>query len=261
MIAILSLLLIVSLSILVTRVASKALAHTGLSQESARFQARSAFTGAGFTTNESEKVVNHPVRRRIVMLLMLLGNAGIVSAASSLFLTMSNIGSSGYTWLKVAILLAGLILLWGVASSRFVDRHLSRFIEWALSRYTNLNVKDYASLMQLSGDYRIVEMLVEEDDWLCGTTLGRSRLRNEGIVVLGVRRGDGTYVGAPNGDTRIVADDTLIAYGRIDALEALDERRKDIRGFLEHADAVAEQIGVEQQEKAKDPVRQSTEKQ
>ena len=75
---IVTLLIIVMLSLLITRIASEALTHTGLSRESARFQARSAFSGVGFTTSESEQVVNHPVRRRILMVLMMLGNAGIV---------------------------------------------------------------------------------------------------------------------------------------------------------------------------------------
>ena len=35
---------------------------TGTSSELARFQARSAFTGVGFTTSEAESVVLHPVR-------------------------------------------------------------------------------------------------------------------------------------------------------------------------------------------------------
>lgn len=73
MLSIVSLLIVLTLSILVTRIATVALAHTGLSRESAKFQARSAFTGVGFTTNESEKVVNHPIRRRILLLRMLLG--------------------------------------------------------------------------------------------------------------------------------------------------------------------------------------------
>ena len=72
MLSIISLLVVLTLSILVTRIATVALTYTGLSRESARFQARSAFTGVGFTTNESEKVVNHPLRRKILMLLMLL---------------------------------------------------------------------------------------------------------------------------------------------------------------------------------------------
>jgi NhaP-type Na+/H+ or K+/H+ antiporter len=87
MLAILSLLVILSLSLLITRVATVALTYTGMSRESARFQARSAFTGTGFTTSESEKIVTHPVRRRIILLLMLFGNAGIVAVVTSLILT------------------------------------------------------------------------------------------------------------------------------------------------------------------------------
>jgi len=37
-----------------------------LSVEAAHFQARSALTGVGFTTSESELIVGHPARRRIV---------------------------------------------------------------------------------------------------------------------------------------------------------------------------------------------------
>ena len=78
MVAIFSLLLVLVFSLLITRIATIALTYTGLSRQSAKFQARSAFTGVGFTTSESEKVVNHPVRRRILLLMMLIGNAGIV---------------------------------------------------------------------------------------------------------------------------------------------------------------------------------------
>lgn len=84
---VISLLVVITLSILCTRIATVALVHTGLSREVARFQARSAFTGVGFTTGESEKVIRHPVRRRIVMALMWLGNVGIMSAIFSLILT------------------------------------------------------------------------------------------------------------------------------------------------------------------------------
>ncbi len=62
MFAIISLFVIVALSLIITRIAAMALMATGLSRDAARFQARSAFTGSGFTTRESESVVNHPVQ-------------------------------------------------------------------------------------------------------------------------------------------------------------------------------------------------------
>jgi Trk-type K+ transport system membrane component len=71
--AALSIFVILSVSIFIIRVAAVALRLTGLTDVSARFQALSAFTGTGFTTIEAESVVNYPVRRRIVSLLMIIG--------------------------------------------------------------------------------------------------------------------------------------------------------------------------------------------
>src|SRR6056297_3712972 len=88
--SLISLIIILVLSVLITKIASESLIHTGLSKEMARFQARSAFTGVGFTTSESESIANHPVRRKIIMSLMLIGNIGIISALASLMLTFVN---------------------------------------------------------------------------------------------------------------------------------------------------------------------------
>jgi len=89
--AVLYFLTAVALSMVVTPTATVALTMTALSREAARFQARSAFSGAGFTTDEAEWVVNHPVRRRIVMLLILLGGAGLVTSLATLVLSLSRI--------------------------------------------------------------------------------------------------------------------------------------------------------------------------
>jgi hypothetical protein len=256
--AIISLLIVVSLSILVTRIATIALSHTGLSKESARFQARSAFTGAGFTTNESEGVVNHPVRRRIILLLMLLGNAGIVTAVSSLILTFVGGGETSSLPVKIVLLVAGLLALWTLAMSQWVDRRLSHLIDRALKRYTRLDVQDYASLMHLAGEYRIAELQVEPEDWIAHKTLMESQLREEGVLVLGIQRPAGTYLGAPKGHTKILPDDTLLVYGRAAALAEVDERRRDSRGDRQHQEAVVEQEEVVKQEASHDPVEKAS---
>ena len=120
MLSIISLLVVLTLSILVTRIATVALTYTGLSRESARFQARSAFTGVGFTTNESEKVVNHPLRRKILMLLMLLGNAGVITAVSSLIVSFVNVEGSIRLFWQMVLLLTGVLLLSVFANSSWV---------------------------------------------------------------------------------------------------------------------------------------------
>ena len=56
MVAVLTLLSVVAISIIIVRVATKALQLTGLPAEAARFQAYSAFSGTGFTTEEAEDI-------------------------------------------------------------------------------------------------------------------------------------------------------------------------------------------------------------
>src|ERR687886_29527 len=87
--AIVTVLAVVVASLLITRVGAVALMLTGMSRESSRFQARSAFFGVGFTTAEAEAVVSHPVRRRIIAWLILLGNAGVISVLGTLIISFS----------------------------------------------------------------------------------------------------------------------------------------------------------------------------
>ena len=58
MIALVPLLVLAVVSLIITRVATMALAATGLSYDVARFQARSALSGVGYTTSESEMIAN-----------------------------------------------------------------------------------------------------------------------------------------------------------------------------------------------------------
>lgn len=252
MLSIVSLLVVLALSILVTRIATVALTHTGLSRESAKFQARSAFTGVGFTTNESEKVVNHPIRRRILLLLMLLGNAGVVTAVSSLILSFVDLNTSGQTMLwRVVWLVTGLVTLWSLATSQWMDRHLSNLVSKALKRYTNLKIQDFARLLHLSGDYQVTELQVRSDDWLAGRTLADLGLRQEGIMVLGITRNNGDYLGAPDGETEVMADDVMILYGRAGVMKDLDERKRGFSGNMAHQQRMLDQKKIERQEKEK----------
>lgn len=245
-----TLLFALTFSILITRVATIALSHTGLSRESSRFQARSAFTGVGFTTSESEKMVNHPVRRRILMFLMLVGNAGIVTVVSSVILTFVGFQQTADWLWRTVLLVVGLTLLWTASYSKWLDRRLSHLVARLLRRYTDLDVRDYAHLLHLGGEYIVSELQVQAEDWMAGQSLAALRLRDEGVVVLGIQRRSGEYAGVPDGDSIIEAGDVLLVYGRGAALERLDERSADWRGELEHRAAVEEQEIVKEEERA-----------
>lgn len=259
MYAIISLLIIVTLSILINRIATVALTLTGLSRESARFQARSALTGVGFTTNEAEHVVNHPVRRRIIMFLMLIGNAGVITAVASLIFSFTDIKSGALFTQRILFLIVGVALLWLITSTRTFDRLFSKLVVWALNRYTILTVQDYVSLMHLAKDYQITEMDVDKNDWMANRRLAEVKFRDEGILVLGITRADGTYIGAPRGPTRILPNDRLMLYGRRPTIEKVVKREKGIWGDIEHEQAVAEQKEIRHKEEKEDPGAKTSE--
>lgn len=223
----------VALSIIVTRTATVALTLTGLSREAARFQARSAFSGAGFTTSEAEAVVNHPVRRRIVMLLILLGGAGLVTTVATLLLSLSRI-EQGVPVAVPIVLVGGLVGLGVMGGSRVVDRWLSAVIEWMLLRFTDLDVRDYEHLLHLSGAWKVGELYIDEDDWVADVPLDELDLLQEGVVVLGIHRRDGRYVGAPDAQTRLFPGDTVVLYGQDQVIDELNTRQRGPAGDSQH---------------------------
>ncbi len=238
MLAITTLLVVVATSLLITRVATVILTATGMAKQTARFQARSAFTGAGFTTTESESALRHPVRRRVIMALMLLGNAGIVAAASALILGFKS-GAAGAQGLRVLELGLGMLALVYLSRSKWVDQRLTRLISRLLGRYTDLPTRDLDALLDLSGPFEVSELAVAEGDWVAGATLEDLSLRDEGVVVLGITRPDGRFVGVPAGSTRIRPDDVLVVYGPADALAEVDRRPSGPDGDARHRAAAA----------------------
>lgn len=248
MAALISVLVAITLSLLITRIATEALTLTGLSRASARFQARSAFTGTGFATAESEAIVKHPLRRRIIMWLMFLGNAGFITVISSLVLTFVSTSSSDDGLFRLLYLFIGIAVLWLLATNRAFNRVLTRLVRKGLRRWTDLDLRDYARLLHLKGEYQVTEIEVEEGNWLAEKKLKELRLADEGIAVLGIERRDRIYIGAPYGNTCIYPGDTLIVYGRKAALVELDVRPVGVEGEQAHQKAIAVQQQVEQEQ-------------
>ena len=250
MIAIITLLIVLSLSFIVTRVAAVALTHTGMSRDAARFQARSAFTGVGFTTAESESIVGHPVRRRIVMALMLVGNVGIIAALSSGLLSLISLESGALSRQAVLILLAGIATLLVIAFSARVEHALAGLISRMLRRFTDLDVHDYASLLHLRGDYAVTELPVRPGDWLAGKTIGAARLTGEGVLVLGLECPEDNFIGAPQPETELRPGDRLVVYGRTPRIAELCQRASR-DGADAHAAAAQEYDRIASGERAR----------
>jgi K+/H+ antiporter YhaU regulatory subunit KhtT len=239
-IAVASFFLVVLVALLIARVATVALMATGMPREIARFQSRSALSGVGFTTGEAESVVGHPVRRRIVFVLMLVGNAGFVTIVASLALTFASSGNTGDVLERLGVIIGGLIAILFVARTRRFERIVTRGIARLLGRWTDLEVRDMIHVMQLTKDYAVTELRVAPGDWLAGKSLIDLQLPDEGVIVLAIQRANGAFLGAPRGSAIVHPYDTLILYGRSSVLADLDRRPNDPEGDVAHIEAVAE---------------------
>lgn len=212
-------LLVVFVSFLIVRGGGIALMLTGMDENRARFQALSAFSGTGFTTKEAESVVNHPLRRRIVTWLMILGNAGIVTVIVTA--TSSLVTSKGFTLpINVLILLLGLYVIYRVATRRGLMRRWERFIESKLIRSPAFEEASTEDLLHLIEGYGLVRTLIRESSPFAGSSVSDSRLTEKGLLVLGIERGK-DWISVPKAREVIEKDDRLVVYGPVKVLRSL----------------------------------------
>jgi len=240
MIAVISVLFIAMFFITASRVATIALVGTGMSTDAANFQARSALMGVGYTTSEAEDAINHPVRRKIILWLMTFGNAGIITGISSLVLGFIDAEVSE-TALRATTLALGLVILVLLTRWRWLERPLARFTRFALARWTSLDTRDLANMLRFGHDFGIVEIYAHSGDWMVDRPLADLHLPNEGILILGVHRRGGEFIGAPRGRTIIHDGDTVVAYGQVHHLDEIDDRMAGRSGDQAHMLGVKEQ--------------------
>lgn len=219
MYALVSLIIVVSLSLLIVRAGTVALTMTGLSKDIASFQSLSAYSGAGFTTEEAEEITAYPARRRVVKALIRLGSVGLVTSIATLVLSFTDPTTRLE---RLLVLLFAAAVLVALSRSQLFHSLLTPLIKRSLSHTDTFELRDYLGLLNLDREFTVADLTVTEDSWLANERLDDLELRSEeGVNILGIRREDGSFVGAPGGDHALRPGDTIIAYGQQDRLEEL----------------------------------------
>ncbi len=233
--AIIGLLLILTISLTIVRIGSISLELTGLSSEVSGFQAQSAFSGAGFTTSESESIVTHPVRRKIIRILMLIGSVGVISTGATLIVALIGTNNENFA-LRGVFLIGGLLACYILARSKIVYHLMKKIIVGILSRSKALQLHDYHDILAISKGYSISRIRVQPENWLIGKKLKELGIQKEGTTILAITR----RVNAqekhiiPHGETMIEEGDLLTIYGRCTAMDCLFMRPKGEKGDMAH---------------------------
>jgi len=213
------LLITIFISFIAVRVGGFALQLTGIEAEIARFQALSAFSGTGFTTREAERVVGHRTRRRIVTILIILGNAGTVTVIATLVASFTQVGGYAWFFIRLAIIVAGIVGLYQlIIRSNFGQR----IIDWVQKPVVN-RVLRTAPLAE--------EIFHVEKDWAISLVTMKGSSKSIGLSVadiaaegdmeiLGINRA-GAYLVRPGMEDKIAQGDRLLVYANRRAVKRI----------------------------------------
>jgi K+/H+ antiporter YhaU regulatory subunit KhtT len=214
---------IIVISAFIVKIAAVALNLTGLDNKRALFQSISAFTGTGFTTSDAELVVHHDIRRRIVMVLMVLGNAGLVSVISTLMLSFFKGGMTVTPILiNISIIMTAILAITQLSRNKVLTRNLTKRIQARLMKTSTFTGKHVEEILRLAKGYGIAEVILNEKCVDIGRTLFDSSFRQKDILILAIERGT-SVIPAPHASDRLLLNDTLICYGKLENISHIGE--------------------------------------
>jgi hypothetical protein len=204
------LLIAILVSFIVVRIGGFALQLTGIEPDVARFQALSAFSGTGFTTREAERVVGNRTRRRIVTILIILGNAGMVTVIATLVASFTQV--SGYTWffIRLAIIVGGIFGLYQLIIRSNVGRRIPTWLQRPVMNRILREAPAVEEIFHVEKDWAISLVLIREKSRSIGLSVADIAIEGE-IEVLGIDR-VGTYLTRPNREEKIAKGDRLLVY-------------------------------------------------
>ncbi len=215
MYAIATFLVVAVITVAFTKLATGALIATGVPPESASFQARSAFSGAGFTTRETENVVNHRVRRRIIGTTMFVGSLGTPTLVLTVLVGFVAPGP-GTTTERALVAVSGVLLIVMAVFNRPAQRWLQgvgqRYVQ---QRLAPALASERLDLLTLSDEFAVQAVRFETTPQEAVRSLRGLAQAFPEVTILGVRRGT-TYFGQPPVDIDLQAGDELIVYAHRD---------------------------------------------
>jgi len=211
--AVVPIIIIVVIFFLIVRVATVILKLTGMDNETARFQAISAFTGTGFTTAVAEKILDDKIRRKTVIVLMVLGKVGIVSVIGSVFLSFGRDNFTAHLW-KAVILLAFIAILYKITTLKGFSRVLNKFIERKIVARGITKQKALEELFSLPKGYGLARLAITGKSKESGLSLAEAGFIEKDILILSIERKEQLIPFPHAGDT-IKTGDKLLCYGLI----------------------------------------------
>ena len=222
---------VIAVYMFTVEVFSVAFKLTGMATSKIRFQVASMFTGAGFTTNESELIVNDDRRRKIAIACIYTGHifsVVIMGLIINVFFSIGTLVGSGATtehtfteWYFIVFYVASaLFLLMVLIKIPPINRRFQKLLETIAinsskkSRNTNI-----ITVLDLYGKHAIAEVVLNRiPDFAKEKSLIEMGLTKKFLInVLSIRRGK--RIMDVTKDTMFSKGDILVIYGLINDIK------------------------------------------
>ncbi|MCJ7522023.1 MAG: hypothetical protein MUP21_07385 [Dehalococcoidia bacterium] len=213
------LLVAILISFIVVSVGGLALQLTGIESEVARFQALSAFSGTGFTTTEAERIVQHRTRRRIVTILIILGNAGLVTIIATMVATFTQVTGYGWFFARLGIIIVSILVLYRlVIGSRFGNRFL-QLVRKPLIKRILRDAPAAEEIFHAGKGWSVSLITIKEESKKAGLSLSEL-VGEEDLIILTLEAAD-DFISRPGVGEKINVGDRLLVYGRSESIKRL----------------------------------------
>lgn len=201
---------------LVIEISVIAFTLTGLEKEVARYQAISMLTSTGFTTDESQLIPDHPIRRRISMFLILFGAFSLAVIISAI----TNILSDDLRLNKLMIISAVLLVVFILGKTPMTKKLLQHRFEYEMKKNLDISELPIKEALFLEEDDIVTDVAIEENSRLDGKKVKEVFKEGRDVNLLFVKRGEMNIRKELAGEI-IQAGDKLYLYGNRQVIEDL----------------------------------------
>ncbi|MED4634419.1 hypothetical protein P9443_16080 [Peribacillus frigoritolerans] len=145
--------------VLVIEISVTLMKLTGLKGTVARFQVISMLTGTGFTTDESKSIIDHPIRRKISMFLILFGAFSLAVIISSI----STLLTDDLRLMELSIIIGILLVLTVLVKVPFLNNRLSNKMKSEMYNHYELWEHPIEEVLFLEDEDVVMEIDIYED--------------------------------------------------------------------------------------------------
>ena len=199
---------------------------TGVPIEKARFQVTSLLTGTGFTTKESEIIVQHPTRRKLAIWLM---GFSYPSTAIIISFAVNIITSSVIDVGSIAVIVLFIIFVLFFHKSSLLEKFENKIEKFIVQSkiWDKINSKHLTLITNTKG-FGVYEIYLSNKATLIGKSIRDSDLKANEIEVLNIDKGD-KFVNFPTPDYTFEVCDKVTVYGNVKNIKAMFKHINEVK--------------------------------